>query len=65
MTNDDIDVVCDIPEEPSAPKLIRRNITITEEVDQVLKFAGDGNRSRGIRELARLFVRLAASQVAL
>ena len=34
MHDDDIDVVGDIPDEPTAPKLIRRNITITEEVDR-------------------------------
>ena len=57
----------EIPDEPAATqlwgkRLTRVNVSFPEEVDIVLHHVGDGNRSLGIRELARLFVRLAKDQ---
>lgn len=57
------DILPDIPNEPEKPVIKYKYLVgITEEVDAVLKFAGDGNRSRGVRELARLYMRLVNGQ---
>ena len=51
----------DIPAEPSetkSPKMIVTSISIPPEVDAVLLKAGGGKRSRGVRELARMYLRM-------
>lgn len=40
----------------------QRCVSIADDVDDVLKFVGDGSRSRGIRELALMYLRIANSQ---
>lgn len=51
----------EIPNEPEKKQRTWKQvcINVTPEIDEIVKFAGDGNRSKGVRELARLFVRLA------
>ncbi len=48
-----------IPPEPKRTRGAYKNVcvSITPEADAVVKQAGDGSRSRGIRELVRYWLR--------
>lgn len=51
----------DIPAEPHddrPPPMIVTSISIPPEVDDVLLHVGGGKRSRGVRELARMYLRM-------